>query len=179
MWRQKREKVLAYLCSLLLLDLPKWEQASKPEDNLWQGTLLMYWSKSRNAQILTRFRAVQRASIRNTNRTRCASCYYIALQRASQVRRRFSFHLNGAIFSSKSVGISEVCSHLLLKLRLDKMWKIGVLILSISGMVVTNILSEEDTATNRESRILPIFQIVKFPNDVCTGSTRNGTCYTA
>jgi len=28
------------------------------------------------------------------------------------------------------------------------------------------------------SGALPIFQVVKFSNDVCTGTTRNGTCYT-
>ena len=27
--------------------------------------------------------------------------------------------------------------------------------------------------------VLPIFQVVRFPNDVCTGKTRNGTCFTA
>ena len=27
--------------------------------------------------------------------------------------------------------------------------------------------------------VLPIFQVVRFPNDVCTGTSRNGTCYTA
>ena len=27
--------------------------------------------------------------------------------------------------------------------------------------------------------VLPIFQVVRFPNDVCTGTTRNGTCFTA
>ena len=27
--------------------------------------------------------------------------------------------------------------------------------------------------------VLPIFQVVRFPNDVCSGSTRNGTCFTA
>merc|ERR1712050_363095 len=31
----------------------------------------------------------------------------------------------------------------------------------------------------REGKVLPVFQVVKFPNDVCAGSTRNGTCYTA
>ena len=29
------------------------------------------------------------------------------------------------------------------------------------------------------SLVLPIFQVVRFPNDVCTGTTRNGTCFTA
>merc|ERR1711881_240273 len=33
--------------------------------------------------------------------------------------------------------------------------------------------------TTRDGKILPIFQVVKFPNDVCTGSSRNGTCYTS
>ena len=27
--------------------------------------------------------------------------------------------------------------------------------------------------------VLPIFQVVRFPNDRCTGTTRNGTCFTA
>merc|ERR1712179_43650 len=31
----------------------------------------------------------------------------------------------------------------------------------------------------RDAKILPIFQVVKFPNDICSGTTRNGTCYTA
>jgi len=40
-------------------------------------------------------------------------------------------------------------------------------------------LEEEDNSTTREGKVLPIFQVVKFPNDVCSGTTRNGTCYTA
>merc|ERR1711936_623619 len=39
--------------------------------------------------------------------------------------------------------------------------------------------AEEESAKPRESKVLPIFQVVKFPNDVCTGSSRNGTCYTS
>merc|ERR1711971_481848 len=31
----------------------------------------------------------------------------------------------------------------------------------------------------REGKILPVFQVIKFPNDVCAGASRNGTCYTA
>jgi len=34
-------------------------------------------------------------------------------------------------------------------------------------------------STIRNGKLLPIFQVVKFPNDVCTGTTRNGTCFTA
>ena len=26
--------------------------------------------------------------------------------------------------------------------------------------------------------LVPLFQVVTFPNDACTGSSKNGTCYT-
>merc|ERR1740129_2111831 len=35
------------------------------------------------------------------------------------------------------------------------------------------------TTQTREGKILPVFQVVKFPNDICSGASRNGTCYTA
>jgi len=38
---------------------------------------------------------------------------------------------------------------------------------------------DQEIGENRDSKVLPIFQVVKFPNDVCTGSSRNGTCYTS
>merc|ERR1711971_1003251 len=38
---------------------------------------------------------------------------------------------------------------------------------------------EEEVNSDREGKVLPVFQVVKFPNDVCSGTTRNGTCYTA
>merc|ERR1712018_365759 len=31
----------------------------------------------------------------------------------------------------------------------------------------------------RDSKILPIFQVVRFPNDKCSGTSYNGTCYTS
>merc|ERR1719291_172839 len=37
----------------------------------------------------------------------------------------------------------------------------------------------EEVNSDREGKVLPVFQVVKFPNDVCSGTTRNGTCYTA
>ena len=43
---------------------------------------------------------------------------------------------------------------------------------------VTSIVATEE-GLERESKVLPIFQVVRFPNDVCTGTTRNGTCFTA
>jgi len=36
-----------------------------------------------------------------------------------------------------------------------------------------------DDAVERDGKVLPIFQVVRFPNDRCTGTTRNGTCFTA
>merc|ERR1711971_664968 len=36
-----------------------------------------------------------------------------------------------------------------------------------------------ETTQTREGKVLPVFQVIKFPNDICTGATRNGTCYTA
>merc|ERR1719418_519410 len=37
-----------------------------------------------------------------------------------------------------------------------------------------------ETTETREGKTLPVFQVVKFPNDVCAGSnSKNGTCYTA
>jgi len=38
---------------------------------------------------------------------------------------------------------------------------------------------DQEIGEHRDSKVLPIFQVVKFPNDVCTGSSRNGTCYTS
>merc|ERR1711971_1366301 len=38
---------------------------------------------------------------------------------------------------------------------------------------------EEEGGTREGKVVLPVFQVVKFPNDVCSGTTRNGTCYTA
>merc|ERR1711971_462689 len=45
-----------------------------------------------------------------------------------------------------------------------------------------NVDSEQvslETTETREGKVLPVFQVVKFPNDVCAGASRNGTCYTA
>merc|ERR1711997_394516 len=42
-----------------------------------------------------------------------------------------------------------------------------------------NVDSEQVSTETREGKVLPVFQIVKFPNDVCAGASRNGTCYTA
>lgn len=56
-----------------------------------------------------------------------------------------------------------------------------VILLTFATLI--GIQSEElDKAesTQREAKLLPIFQVVTFPNDICVGSgSRNGTCYTA
>merc|ERR1711992_249913 len=39
--------------------------------------------------------------------------------------------------------------------------------------------SEQKEKSERNGKVLPVFQVVKFPNDNCVGSTMNGTCYTS
>merc|ERR1712223_390960 len=57
-------------------------------------------------------------------------------------------------------------------------WLLTTLLLFVS---VSSIRAEDDTVveSEREPKVLPIFQVVKFPNDICSGSSYNGTCYTA
>jgi len=57
-------------------------------------------------------------------------------------------------------------------------WLLTTLLLIVC---VSSITAEDDTVveSEREPKVLPIFQVVKFPNDVCSGSSYNGTCYTA
>lgn len=37
----------------------------------------------------------------------------------------------------------------------------------------------EETISSRKSKILSFIQVVRFPNDVCSGTSYNGTCYTS
>merc|ERR1712223_1148694 len=39
--------------------------------------------------------------------------------------------------------------------------------------------SEQKETSKRDGKVLPVFQVVKFPNDNCIGATMNGTCYTS
>merc|ERR1712228_99770 len=39
--------------------------------------------------------------------------------------------------------------------------------------------SINEVSSDREKKVLPVFQVVKFPNDICSGSSLNGTCYTS
>lgn len=54
-------------------------------------------------------------------------------------------------------------------------------ILLFCFLLVANVIAEEEVEEQkqRDGKVLPIFQVVRFPNDVCTGTTRNGTCFTA
>merc|ERR1711981_1429561 len=47
------------------------------------------------------------------------------------------------------------------------------------AVCVADPVAEKIASETRDGKILPIFQVVKFPNDVCEGSSRNGTCYTS
>jgi len=48
-------------------------------------------------------------------------------------------------------------------------------------MIWSTKAEEEPAGDNRDSRLLPVFQVVRFPNDPCVigSSSKNGTCYTA
>lgn len=39
--------------------------------------------------------------------------------------------------------------------------------------------SQADEKNPKDPKLVSVFQVVKFKNDICAGSTRNGTCYTA
>lgn len=41
--------------------------------------------------------------------------------------------------------------------------------------------AEDNDGENRKKKLLPVFQVVRFPNDPCvvSGGSKNGTCYTA
>merc|ERR1711899_190351 len=58
-------------------------------------------------------------------------------------------------------------------------WFLATLLLVVSVSSTTVEEAQLEDGQDREAKILPIFQVVKFPNDVCSGSSRNGTCYTA
>merc|ERR1719510_978507 len=52
----------------------------------------------------------------------------------------------------------------------------------IFTVVLSVAIAEEvqvESISSRDDKVLPIFQVVRFPNDFCKGTTRNGTCFTA
>jgi len=56
-----------------------------------------------------------------------------------------------------------------------KMWILLLGLFVLTGQCTADTEESED----RKAKLLPIFQVVRFPNDVCAGTTRNGTCFTA
>merc|ERR1712141_467738 len=74
-------------------------------------------------------------------------------------------------------------SHIDLNRRPFKMWHrhFCIFVILASAVLVhadvENVVEEKDN--QRSGKVLPIFQVVRFPNDVCTGASRNGTCFTA
>jgi len=49
----------------------------------------------------------------------------------------------------------------------------------VDALEAEQVAKEKIAPETRDGKILPVFQVVKFPNDVCSGSSQNGTCYTA
>merc|ERR1711990_1277259 len=58
-----------------------------------------------------------------------------------------------------------------------------LVIASFTLLAVQAVVPNSDLTTEgkRESKLLPVFQVVRFPNDPCTvtSGSKNGTCYTA
>merc|ERR1712110_872832 len=52
-------------------------------------------------------------------------------------------------------------------------------IVSIYFIEVTRCEDQKDIASDRNGRFLSMFEIINFPNDACTGDSKNGTCYTS
>merc|ERR1711899_651810 len=58
-------------------------------------------------------------------------------------------------------------------------WFLAALLLVVSVSSATVKEAQPEDGQEREGKVLPIFQVVKFPNDICSRSSYNGTCYTA
>jgi len=62
------------------------------------------------------------------------------------------------------------------------MKELGHVILSLTAVLcIFGCVNADEEQNSREKKLLPVFQVVKFPNDACavTGGSKNGTCYTA
>merc|ERR1711899_310543 len=58
-------------------------------------------------------------------------------------------------------------------------WFLATLLLVVSVSSTTVEEAEAEVSSERDKKVLPVFQVVKFPNDICSGSSLNGTCYTS
>jgi len=61
----------------------------------------------------------------------------------------------------------------------ETMWKRGTFFIFLFSAILAALADDDIKENERSGKVLPIFQVVRFPNDVCTGTTRNGTCFTA
>merc|ERR1739844_185941 len=68
---------------------------------------------------------------------------------------------------------------IMLAKKAGMMWLLATLLLVISVSSTAAEEAQVEDGEKRDAKVLPVFQVVKFPNDVCKGSSRNGTCYTA
>ena len=62
------------------------------------------------------------------------------------------------------------------------MWSLVFLVLGTVSIEAAEELLQEKVKSeeaDRNSKIFSVFQVVRFPNDVCEGTSRNGTCFTA
>jgi hypothetical protein len=58
-------------------------------------------------------------------------------------------------------------------------WITGILLFAFVCLCRADPSDQDGEEPKRNGKVLPVFQVVKFPNAICAGSTRNGTCYTA
>merc|ERR1712156_889214 len=75
--------------------------------------------------------------------------------------------------------MGAVILKIMLAEKAGMIWFLAALLLVVSVSSTTVEEAQLEDGQEREAKILPIFQVVKFPNDVCAGSSYNGTCYTA
>merc|ERR1712001_104931 len=75
--------------------------------------------------------------------------------------------------------MGAVVLKIMLAEKAGMIWFLAALLLVVSVSSATVEEAQPEDGQEREGKVLPIFQVVKFPNDICSGSSYNGTCYTA
>merc|ERR1712083_865593 len=75
--------------------------------------------------------------------------------------------------------MGAVVLEIMLAEKAGMIWFVAALLLVVSVSSATVEEAQPEDGQEREGKVLPIFQVVKFPNDICSGSSYNGTCYTA
>merc|ERR1712001_659143 len=75
--------------------------------------------------------------------------------------------------------MGAVVLKIMLAEKAGMIWFLFALLLVVSVTSATVEEAQLEDGQEREGKVLPIFQVVKFPNDICKGSSYNGTCYTS